>query len=105
MQNANEELTRLAKDRMASDSLSYEDAFLAVSHENPILAMRARKVAIACSRNKEGILAASEELYLKAKTRARERGIEYRAALSEIYFENPELARAYQREIGREDSD
>jgi len=103
-QNVNEALTKLATERSRRDSISYGDALHQVCSENPDLARASRRAVLREPAVAE-ITGVSDELARKAMARAKAAGIDYAAALSEVGRENPELARAYGREILREDSD
>jgi phage I-like protein len=111
--NANDELTRLANERALKDGLGFQDAFLKVAHENPELARQAREAAIMDAPTQWGKVKSVPTqttgvehgmlMGRMASDREKEKGISYQAALSEVCRENPELAREYQRHIGRED--
>jgi hypothetical protein len=101
----------MANQRAKERGISYEVALHEVSAENPGLYKRARRAVIG---NTTQYLAgsrtddlsetgtASEILSRMAMARSKADGTEYAVALSEVHHENPELARRYQREIGRE---
>jgi hypothetical protein len=111
LHGANEEFTAMANQRAKERGISYEVALHEVSAENPGLYKRARRAVIG---NTTQYLAgsrtddlsetgtASEILSRMAMARSKADGTEYAVALSEVHHENPELARRYQREIGRE---
>jgi phage I-like protein len=101
--NATEEVARMATMRAKQDSISYEDALRLVFRENRELAQRGRAV---CSGTSEGLVhAAGDELARKAIAKTKAEKIDYRTALSEVSRENPELAAAWLRQVGGEDSD
>jgi phage I-like protein len=102
-ENANDVLTRMALELEAREHISYEAAYLRVGHENPELASRARQAVTGDVPVQRLSATAADELARKATARAKQQGIEYHAALSEIASENPELARRYQKEIGKID--
>ena len=100
-ENANDVLTRMALELEAREHISYEAAYLRVGHENPELASRARQAVTGDTPTQRLSATAADELARKATARAKQQGIGYQAALSEIASENPELARRYQKEIGK----
>ena len=102
-ENANDVLTRMALELEAREHISYEAAYLRVGHENPELASRARQAVTGDTPTQRLSATAADELARKATARAKQQGIGYQAALSEIASENPELARRYQKEIGKID--
>jgi phage I-like protein len=102
-ENANDDFTRLALELAEREHISYEAAYLRVGHENPELASRARQAVTGDVPVQRLSATAADELARKATARAKQQGIEYQAALSEIASENPELARRYRKEIGRID--
>lgn len=101
--NANDDLTELALALAEREHISYEAAYLRVGHENPELASQARQAATMDVPTQRLSTTAADELARKATARAKQQGIEYQTALSEIASENPELARRYQKEIDRPD--
>lgn len=104
-QNADETLTRMAKERAAKDAISYEDALKKVCHENPELAIQAREAVTMDAPTQHGRpkRTASDELAKRATARARENGTDYQTALSEVHREDPALARLYRKQIDRDD--
>lgn len=110
--NASENLARLSNERAAKDGVSYEEALRRISHENPKLARRARSFVTRGTATEFGEIEgveragramASGRIEHLAQARAKELGVDYATALSEVCRENVELAREYQREISRAD--
>ncbi len=110
-----EELTRWAKELEKKDGLGFEDAFRKVVKENPELYRQAAQAVKMESPTHYGKITevkrefdssggggnASARLARMATVKAKEDGVDYRTALSEVHRENPELAREYQRQIPR----
>ncbi|MGC9995270.1 MAG: phage protease [Terriglobia bacterium] len=101
--NANDDLTELALELAEREHISYEAAYRRVGHENPELASRAKQAVARDVPTQRLSATASDELARQATARAKQEGIEYQTALSEVSSENPELARRYRKEIGRID--
>ncbi len=109
---ANDEFAVMASQRAKERGIAYEVALHEVAAENPGLYKRARRAVIgntgtqylAGSRTDDlsETGTASAVLFRMAMARSKADGTEYAIALSEVHRENPELARRYQREIGRE---
>lgn len=93
----------MAKARALKDGISYDEALRLVARENPNLVSQERRnvTRAGVSRHTKGT--ASDEMARMATAKAKEKGINYRTALSEVGPDAPELSRRYQREIGRED--
>jgi len=118
-QNASEELNRLAKERAEKDGLGFEDAFLKVGRENPELYRRSCEAVKMDAPTQYGTIKdvqpegsrtavpesnkPSQEMHQRAVLRSKNEGVDYQTAFSEVAREDPELARRYQKQIGRED--
>jgi hypothetical protein len=102
-ENANDVLTRIALELEAREHIRCDSAYLAVGYENPELASRAKQAVTRDVPTQRLSATASDELARQATARAKQEGIEYQTALSEVASENPELARRYRKEIGRID--
>lgn len=107
MSTAQDEIIRLAEAKMKDDAMTFRDALMLVSRENPVLASEYRSEVLKSptvfepppTKDEFSPSHAASELTRLARDKAQSDGVPFGDALAAVCRQSPQLASEYRKEV------